>query len=766
MDANEFYETLKRSLIDGKNKFYRNLVYIEKEDYMQDLIRAIETYLEVNKTPSVIYGFHPWVTKAKDRRDEVKKLFKEGTFEDVDYSSSENYLGNTYDLVILDLVDNFQPNYVARLTELARGGGLVILYTNNLTKNKIFRNSIIRHGKILDVYEKRFRRKLFEHKGIFIANEDGYFANVFMGEVRRAERKIPQRTLMPKELHELAISDDQSKVLDGIKFIIRGGKRVVAITAPRGRGKSAVTGLGLAGLVKINLEDGLESKIVVTAPTLASASQIMEFAKRGLEALKIEFSVKKADTGFIRIIQGKDFRIAYRPPDAALEEEGHLIVVDEAAAIGMNFISKVLQNWKKIILVTTTQGYEGSGKTFLKYLRQLIKERKVPVNWLTMTKPLRYAEGDPIEAWLYDALVLNAEIKPLPENIDFAEYETQDKEKMFEDDERLYQIYGILVTAHYRNNPDDLMIMGDGVHHMIKTISTGNGKYYIAVAQVSEEGDLPDTLIDLALRGGTFDGDLIPDRILKHARIRDFGKLKGWRIVRIAVTPELQGKGFGSKLLELIAKEANVDWLGSAFMGDPKVLNFWIKNQFIPIHVSPRKNEKFGDFPVVVIKPISERAKAIIDVIAFTFKEKLIQTLHDVYFNMSPQLARLLLIGNPAKKDVEVHKIYLAKAISFLQGISPYESAADAIHLLTLKYFWSNEHFLDPEEETVLIGKVLQGKPWNTISDEIGLNRTMMSEIVYSAISKILKKYYNLTVESQNSVSFEELMMNSQHDEQ
>lgn len=765
MDANEFYETLKKAIIDGKNRFYRNLVYIEKSDYMSELIRVIETYLEVSRSPSVIYGFHPWVSKAKNRRDEVKKLFKEGAFEDVDYSSSENYLGNTYDLVILDLVDNFQPNYIGRLAELARGGGLIILYTNSLTENKIFRNSIIRNGKILDVYERRFRRKLFEHKGIFIANEQGYYTNPFTGEVRKVERKIPQKTLMPRELHELTISDEQSKVLDGIKYIIRGGKRVVAITAPRGRGKSAVTGLGLAGLIKINIEDKLESRIIVTAPSLASSSQIMEFAKKGLEALRIDFNEKRSDTGFTRVIEGKDFKILYRPPDAALEEEGHLIVVDEAAALGMNFISKVLQNWKKVILVTTTQGYEGSGKTFLKYLRQLINEKKVPVNWLTMTKPLRYAEGDPIESWLYDALVLNAEIEQIPKDIEFAEYETQDKEKLFTEDEKLYQVYGILVTAHYRNNPDDLMIMGDGIHHMIKTISINNGKYYVAVAQICEEGELPDSLIDIALRGGTFDGDLIPDRILKHSRIRDFGKLKGWRIVRIAVIPELQGKGFGSKLLELISKEANVDWLGSSFMGDPKVLSFWIRNQFIPIHVSPRRNEKFGDFPVVVIKPISERAKAIVEILAYAFKEKLIQTLHDVYFNMSPQLARLLLLGNPAKKDIEVNKIYLAKAISFLQGVSPYESAADSIHMLTLKYFWDNEHFLEPDEETILIGKVLQGKPWNVISTEVGINRTMMSEIIYSAIAKILKKYYNLNVDSENSVSLSELMMRSQHDD-
>ncbi|AWR97529.1 GNAT family N-acetyltransferase [Acidianus sulfidivorans JP7] len=756
MEKQEFYAKLKNALIDGKNRYYRNLVYIEKEDYMQDLFEIIKTYLEVNNSPSVLYAFHPWVKYAKDRRDEVKKLFS-SQFEDVDYSSSENYLGNTYDLVILDLVDNFQPNYIGRLVDLARGGGLIILYTNNLTFNKLFRNSIVRNNSISDIYERRFKRKLYEHQGIFIIDNNSFEAKVFTGNVKKPEKIIPSKILMPKELHELTISQDQSKALDGIKYIIRGGKRLVAITAPRGRGKSAVTGLGLAGIIKENLEDNFESNIIVTAPSIASSSQIMEFAKKGLQSLNIEFTELKSDLGFTRSIEGKKFRIIYKPPDAAVESNGNLIVVDEAAAIGMSFLSHVLRKWRKIILVTTIHGYEGTGKAFLRYLTNLIKEKKIPVNWITMEKPLRYSEGDPVESWLYDALVLNADINPIPKDIKIAEYETLNKEELFNQDEKLRQVYGILVTAHYRNNPDDLMIMADGNHHLIKTISVCDGKYYIAVTQVSEEGELSDELIDTALKGGTFDGDLIPDRILKHARIRDFGKLKGWRIVRIAVTPEFQGRGFGSKLLELISANADVDWIGSSFMGDPKVLNFWIKNNFIPVHVSPRRNEKFGDFPVIVIKPISEKAEKIVNIISLIFKERLLQTLHDIYFDMSPQLARLLLKGNHATKNFEINKIYIAKALAFLQGASPYEASADSIHLLTLKYFWSNDQFLDPEEEIILIGKVLQGKPWGVISSETGINRTTMSEFIYSAISKIIKKYYNLSPESQINITLENL---------
>jgi len=758
VEKKEFLEKLRESLDDGKKRYYRNLVYIEKEDYMQDLLDVLWLYKEVNQSPKVAYAFNPWAFRSKERLETVKGVFPD--LEDVDYSSSEKYLGKTYDVVILDLVDNFQPNYVGRLVDLVRGGGLAVLYTNNLERDKFFKNSIIREGKVEDYYEERFKRKLMEHKGTFIANETGYFANPFYGKLgEKPHGVVPKKTVMPVELHNMALSEDQNRVLEGFQYLLRGGKRVLAITASRGRGKSAVTGLGLAGVIYVNMKEGFKTYVAVTAPSISSSSQIMEFLKLGLDALKIEHKVKKSDIGAIRSIEGDGFKVYYEPPDATLNDEGHILVVDEAASLGINYIDVATKVWKKVVLVTTVHGYEGSGRSFLKYLRNLLEKRKQNVKWLTMEKPLRYAEGDPIESWLYDALMLNAEPKKPTEDLTKMYYETLSKEALISSDDVLSQVYGILVSAHYRNNPDDLMIMLDGVHHHVKAIYSDS---YLAVAQVSEEGNLPDPMIELALKGGTFDGDLIPDRMLKHLRVREFGKLKGWRIVRIAVIPELQNKGIGSKLLEMVVKEAEdkgVDWVGSAFMGDPYVLNFWTRNGFVPVHVSPKRNEKFGDYPVAVIKPISEMAKKITAIAQEVLKERLLNTVFDVYYDMSPTLARILLDSIRAHRDIELNKIYLAKLTAFLQGTSPYESSADAIHMLTLKYFWDakRDWRLDEEEEIVLIGKVLQGKPWRYLSSTLGINRTRITELIYSSVSTLSKRYYNLDVESHVGVSINEM---------
>lgn len=769
VNKEQFYDQIIKAFEDGNIRYYRNLVYIEREDYLDYVKEIINLFLKFKQDPSVAYGFVPWASGSKERMKTIKEYFSK--FDDIDYANAEYYLGNTYDLVILDTIDNFQPINIGRLVDLAKGGGLIIIYTNNLTKDKAFRTSIVRNGLVLDEYEKRFKRKLYEHEGIFIVDANGYVSKPFSGNIMlKSEKKVPRNPVMPREIHELSLSEDQNRVIENFTYLLSGGQRALVLTAARGRGKSAATGLSIAGLIeKLRERKGKSIRVIVTAPSIASASQVMLFAKLGLKVLGEELSVKVSDTGHIKTLRGDYFKVEYVPPDAAVEDDGELLIVDEAAALGINYIDLALRAWKKVALVTTVHGYEGSNKAFLRYLRRLIESKRIRVKWINIEQPLRYANGDPIEKWLYDALLLDAEPSE-PQYLNHTMiYEDVDKSELANDDIKLRAIYGIMVTAHYKNNPDDLMIMLDGVHHKIKAIRIGENSY-VAACQIAEEGELSDNMVDIALKGGTFDGDLIPDRIIKHVRIKDFARLRGWRIVRIAVASELQDKGFGSELLKMIyeeAKDKGMDWVGSSFMSDQKVLNFWIKNGFAPVHISPKKNEKLGDYPVVVIRPISDIATKIVKISVYMLKEKLLNTLHDVYFNMNPEVVRLILKGSSvAHKTVDVNPILLDKTISFLQGVSPYESSADGIHMLTLKYFWDGERDwgLTQDEELVLIAKVIQGKPWSYVSTILDSNRTHIYELIYSAISKIMQKYYNLTADSKVGLTLKDVMSSQQYE--
>lgn len=112
-------------------------------------------------------------------------------------------------------------------------------------------------------------------------------------------------------------------------------------------------------------------------------------------------------------------------------EQAELVCIDEAAAIPLPLVKRLLGPYL-VFLASTINGYEGTGRSLsLKLLEQLRQQscltgEKTIGNYLTqcdfyflyilgrvlrevsLSEPIRYAPGDPVEQWLYDLLCLNA----------------------------------------------------------------------------------------------------------------------------------------------------------------------------------------------------------------------------------------------------------------------------------------------------------------------------------------------------------------------
>jgi tRNA(Met) cytidine acetyltransferase len=734
-------DDFKEELQDGLKRYYRHLAFIDGEDSKSETLELLDFYLSLNPKAKVAYAFHPWSSGAKDRMDDFRSEVK--GLVDIDYSSSEKFLGETFDVVIMDLMDDFNPNYVSRLVDLARGGGLVLMYTRNLHRDKLFKNSLIKDGKVRDLFEERFLRKLGEHQAILkVSGGEGSFTP-FSGDLGGPPNPRPPRNPgIDERLHELCMSEDQNRVLESFKFMKGKGKRVFILTAARGRGKSAVTGLALAYLLSTRLNE--RTNVIITSPSPSSSSQIMEFLVKGLQALGIKISIAKGRKEEIIKVTAEGVKVQWVPPDVAVREEGYMVVADEASALGVGYIDQLIRRWSKVVLVTTVHGYEGSGKAFLRYLRQLLKERKaIRVGMATMSQPLRYSKGDPIERWLYDTMLLDAEPPEVSEPRGLVHFEELDIEGLMSNDQRLRGVYGVLVTAHYRNNPEDLMIIADATHHRLYSLGFEGDP--ITVIQVAEEGGLRPELVQASLRGLTFEGDLIPDRMLKHSRIEDFGYMKGLRIVRIATLPSMQGRGFGSLAINELVKHAEgKDWIGASFVADDRVLNFWTSNGFLPVHVSPKRNEELGSYPIIVIRPLTERAKRATEAAVQALKDRIMRTLPDVYFDMEPATAASILRALRVGREVEVTQIHRAKLLSFLEGYSPYEAAADAIHAIFTRYLWDSKRdwSLSEVQESSLVAKVLQGRPWGKAALSVKMRRTDLEEVIFSAVKEMFHKYF------------------------
>lgn len=378
-------------------------------------------------------------------------------------------------------------------------------------------------------------------------------------------------------------------------------RSTVALTASRGRGKSAALGLAIASAVAYGY-----SNIFVTSPTPENLKTLFEFIFKGFDVLDyqehvdyeiIQSTNPEFNNAIIRVNIFKEHRqtIQYiSPKDSAQLGQAELVVIDEAAAIPLPIVKKLLGPYL-VFLASTINGYEGTGRSLsLKLIQQLRQQNSTfsgfnnveikkqtertasgkVLHELQLNESIRYANGDPIEKWLNDLLCLNCNqltlqtsLKtgcPVPEACDLYYV---DRDTLFSyhkvTEQFLQRLMSLYVASHYKNTPNDLQMLSDApAHHLFCLLGpfnmneSGNSASLpdiLCVIQVCIEGDISqDSVSDSLQRGKRAAGDLIPWTIAQQFQDNQFPKLAGARVVRIATNPEYQSMGYGHRAIQLL----------------------------------------------------------------------------------------------------------------------------------------------------------------------------------------------------------------------
>ncbi len=722
MNHNVIEEIFDRITFEALKSGERRLLALAAEGSLDILSRLVNRYAELKEGKTkLLYSNTSVGTELIGLDTVLGNIGKKIEPTVLNFDDSEEAMGGTWDVLLADFSYQMRANDIGRLVETIKGGGLVLFAIPSL---KAWFNTLTQFQKKLvsPPFTERDVRQAFKRR--FISNLKGrpgvWLVDVESGSIEGVSRDVAPR-LLPRArakgpIRSLALTNEQIKVIDCITDLAEAkGKNTIVIIADRGRGKSAALGLSLARLVA----KGFWRKIVVTAPTIRGAKTLFYFLRLGLKAQGLKIKEIFRDDTTVKISSGQ-CSVVYMSPIRAIEAKSKIKVVDEAASIPTYVLFSILKTSKLTIFSTTIHGYEGAGRSFsLRFLERLRRMKGLNLAEIRMKTPIRYPEGDPVEKWLYDFLLLDAE----PVNIREKEI---DKEKIefsrldIEEtpEEVLKQFYGIYVLAHYRNRPNDLALLLDAPHHSAWVL-IHNNKVLVS-AQLAEEGKLLPVMAEELLKGWEPPGHMIPIRMVLHYGFKDFARLWGWRIVRIATHPSLQGRGLGSLILKEIEQKAiekGMDWIGAGFGASPRLLNFWLKNGFIPIHISPSRNPTSGEFSVFVLKPLNKRTSKMVEGMSFEFKNRLLGSLHDVYFTLSPSVARLLLASGSFKTRLRLSMSQRRRLKGYLQGTHTYEMAADAIKVLLHHYFvkgWDVRP-LKPWEEDLLVAKTLQGRGWEQI---------------------------------------------------
>ncbi|MEM1896030.1 MAG: GNAT family N-acetyltransferase [Nanopusillaceae archaeon] len=767
----EILNEFKKMICNNIAKNHRGIIILSGKNYKKYIDILLKEYIDILKEQSTnlrsLFITEDFYGDFSKRYEETKKVFEKYNInlEKGKYSESEKYMGKTYELLILDMYKSLTPDYLGRLIGTVSGKGLIIFLIEDFNNFENSRTTFHQHlltppYKIEDVrnyFEIRFKRKLIEHDNILIIDTESekilkklnYECNILqiIPKIKKIS-KLPENKKFSDRIYRLCITDDQVNVLYLLENLLESGKKAFLIIADRGRGKSAILGLCISALVEYLLEKDKIVDIGITSPSIENVRTLFEFLRLGLEKnnIKYELSGRKIK------IKNKIY-IEYRSPLNILAKKYDFLFVDEAAGIGVNLLYEYLNKYKKIVFSSTIHGYEGAGRSFSVRFMKYLKERKdFEVFEYKMKEPIRYGEDDPIEKWLFDTLLLDAEPEEIDENdlklieekkVKF--YKIPLKEWFEKEEKKLRSFVGIYVLAHYQNRPNDLAMIADAPHHDGFVLELENGKIVNAI-QVAYEGQLSEETIERMLKDYKPKGNIIPDVIAKHFREKEFPKLKGIRIVRIATHPHLQGKGLGSIALEKLtqwAKEKNYDWIGTSFGVTYDLLNFWLKNGFIVVHLSPEKNRVSGEYSAIVIKPLNKKTEEIVKKLNYEFKWRLINQITDVYFDLEPKIIRRLLETSFNVKphfNVLLTEIQKEKAKAYFKGPMTYEAAADIVRIMFLYYLMSGEKDKPKIEDLdleILISKILLAWSFRKISKYFNINSGSVRKIIKKNAKKI-----------------------------
>ncbi|CAA6811789.1 MAG: Predicted P-loop ATPase fused to an acetyltransferase COG1444, partial [uncultured Thiotrichaceae bacterium] len=481
---------------------------------------------------------------------------------------ARSVLGREFFIVVFDAWSGLDVNALAAVSGTICAGGSLVLLTPPLTE----------WPQYADPDYKRFLPHPWQPDQL-----DGYFLQRFIRLLNGYPLlDLGDVPLVPDQVVSAHTSDEQ---LSALQAILEAREAVVMMAA-RGRGKSAVLGM----VVECLKGRKGDLKVLLTAPSRAAAETVFKH------------------TGFPPEFIAPDDLLQTLP-------EADVLLVDEAAMIPVPMLLTMQQHYPRCVFSTTSQGYEGSGRGFVLRFQAELDSRVPDWKSVRLNSPIRWAEGDQLEALLNDLLLLDVELVGSG-GFDFSEgvsYRMISQQALPDNEVLLRQLFSLLVNAHYQTRPSDLRQMVDAPQLTIHVLE--QNQQPVAVALLTGEGGLDTELVaDIHAGKRRPHGHLLAQSLTFHAGIEGAACLQGERVMRIAVHPELQGNGLGARLLDHVigyARQQQADYVGVSYAMSSELLSFWQRAGFVSVRLGFRKDKASGARSLMQVCGLSKAGIAL-----------------------------------------------------------------------------------------------------------------------------------------------------------
>lgn len=702
-------------------------------------------------------------------------------FEQFRPKHASRLLGTTREAVVFDGFAEFSPNALGQTLGTVEGGGLYVLFLPSLPE-WIDRRGETRTTLAVPPFDDAdvsgaFRERLVEtvdtHHGVAVydADADELERDGLTGErttLPRGSVSVSNESQFPTDAYEACLTADQSRTLADLEALSDRGEAVV-VEADRGRGKSSVAGLAAGSLAL----DG--DSVFVTAPERESAAALFERARDVIESVDAlhtgdENVVETETGGEIRFFSPTDLVDRLDGADSAVQSGGSgrpdAVIVDEAAAIPVRLLERTLTA-RSVAFVTTVHGYEGTGRGFSVRFRDRLAESSLAVTESHLTEPIRYAPNDPVESWGFRALLLDAR-PPVGQlvadaNPADAEYRHLTTEELRADEQLLREVFGLLVLAHYRTEPDDLARLLDAPNLSVHALfADGN---VVSVALLAREGGLSAERRRELIRGGRLRGNMVPDLLTGQLRDPEGATPVGYRVVRIATHDAVRRSGFGSRLLEEVHDElaGAADYFSTGFGATPGLVRFWKQNGYQTGHVSTTRNDASGEHSAIMLRPESSDGENLVERHGRQFRDRIGGVLADSVRDLDPDVARAVLSACAADGTelVDLSEYDWRMVVGAASGPGLYATAPRPFQKLALAWLIDSDSNspdtggLSPRAERMLVRKVLQAQPWETVAAELDYDSTGQCMRAFGETCQVLVERFGGAVAMQERERYE-----------
>lgn len=414
-------ERIRSLMLNGIKNNHRSLLLIVGNNGQEQVanLHYMLSKAQVAKRPSVLWCYKNKLSLSSHKQKRMKQQIKKKQLGLLDakrieedpfelfltqteirwthYHETENILGNTYGMLVLQDFEAMTPNILARTIETVQGGGLIIILLSTMTSlRQLSSLGMDAHSKYTSTssafehhrFNERFLLSLapltyLNGPSLILDNELTVlqpFAVKGKEFVLEKTETIPlpppsttTATSTCKDILGMCRTKDQWDCLKMLKDQFESGfekQKIISLMAARGRGKSALMGIALASLIKGNTDsdsyngNGTKNNassspynlIMVTAPSPDNVKTLFQFLFASLEYLDlkehVDYEIVRGDKDGSHVLRVNflNFEVSktiifIHPEDSHLVSLGHAdcLIIDEAAAIPLPRVQQMIE---------------------------------------------------------------------------------------------------------------------------------------------------------------------------------------------------------------------------------------------------------------------------------------------------------------------------------------------------------------------------------------------------------------------------------------